>query len=46
MHPKIAKFRPTFLIYIMTNKIKLVILDFDGVFTDKIYISSDGIITK
>ena len=27
-------------------EIKLVVLDFDGVFSDKIYISSDGIITK
>ena len=27
-------------------KIKLVVFDFDGVFTDKIYISSDGVITK
>lgn len=26
--------------------IKLVVLDFDGVFTDKIYISSEGVLTK
>jgi YrbI family 3-deoxy-D-manno-octulosonate 8-phosphate phosphatase len=30
----------------MNTKIKLVVFDFDGVFTDKIYISSDGVITK
>jgi 3-deoxy-D-manno-octulosonate 8-phosphate phosphatase KdsC-like HAD superfamily phosphatase len=27
-------------------KIDFVVFDFDGVFTDKIYISSDGVITK
>jgi len=27
-------------------KIKLVVFDFDGVFTNKIYISSDGVVTK
>jgi 3-deoxy-D-manno-octulosonate 8-phosphate phosphatase KdsC-like HAD superfamily phosphatase len=30
----------------LNNYIKLAVFDFDGVFSDKIYISNDGIITK